>query len=520
MAYPLASPVMRGVATLLLALLAGCSSTISPPAAMPPEYASPPVTTGPFAEVAHTVAVHHGEDSSGFLLLDDNRSGLEWRLRLIDTASRSIDLQYYLWYGDNSGRLIASRLLAAADRGVKVRLLVDDLNTLLENAGSVVQRDAVVARLNAHANIEMRLFNPWSKRGIGARLGESLAEMERVNQRMHNKCLIVDNLAVILGGRNLGDEYMGLEPRFNFRDLDVLGVGPVASDVSGVFDGFWNSDWVLPASTLNIEVSDEDMQAARARMAEDLRQADSLNQIPLLPGEWSDEVGLLRAQLLPGRARIESDRPNGDQIEHVMLEATRDITRSARTELRVVNAYIIPNEQTIATLESLTARGVAVDVLTNSLASHDVPAVNSHYKAWRKPLVEAGVQLYELRHDGSTLATVADTPPVRSKSMGLHTKAMTVDRRIVYIGSMNYDPRSAAINSEMGVFIDSPELADALNTLIDRDIQPSNSWRVTLDPAGKLAWHSSAGTLSRQPARNIWQRVQDVFFMLFPKELY
>ncbi|TXS95977.1 phospholipase D family protein [Parahaliea maris] len=480
----------------------------------------PPVVSGPFSRIANQVASTHGEQYSGFLLLDDNRSGLEWRLRMIDSARQSIDLQYYLWYGDDSGRLIAYRLIAAADRGVRVRLLVDDLNTLLENSGRVSQRDTVAARLNSHPNVELRLFNPWSRRAIGGRVGESLLEAGRVNQRMHNKALIVDNMAVVLGGRNLGDEYMGLNPHFNFRDLDVLGVGPVAAQASGVFDEFWNSEWVLPASALDIPVTANDTAEARANMLSDLRQAQELSEIPIAPADWSTELAQLSSDVLPGIARVTSDRPRGKTLEHVMLEETRRAIRTARTELRVVNAYIIPNDQTIKTLQGLDSHGVSIDVLTNSLASHDVPAVNSHYKPWRKRMLEAGVNLYELRHDGSTQQTVADTPPVRSRFMGLHTKAMTIDDRTVYIGSMNYDPRSAVINSEMGVFIDSPPLAEVVNTLIDRDIQPDNSWEVSLDAEGKLIWNNSVDSVTRQPARSVWQRIQDVFFMLFPKELY
>jgi putative cardiolipin synthase len=188
--------------------------------------------------------------------------------------------------------------------------------------------------------------------------------------------------------------------------------------------------------------------------------------------------------------------------------------------LLVENAYIIPDDKTLKAIQQLRARGVTVKILTNSLASHDVPAVNSHYKKWRKPLLEAGVELHEARSDASIQALVADTPPTHGGFMGLHAKAMVVDRERAFIGSMNFDPRSANINTEMGVIIDSAAFAEALASLLERDMAPENAWLVQLDAHKNLSWTNDRETVTRQPARNWWQRVQDVFFMAFPKDLY
>jgi putative cardiolipin synthase len=203
-----------------------------------------------------------------------------------------------------------------------------------------------------------------------------------------------------------------------------------------------------------------------------------------------------------------------------MVRQIYDLAGTARSELLIINAYIIPSERTIESARALRTRGVRVKVLTNSLASHDVPAVNSHYKAWRRPILESGAELYEIRHDAAIQPEVSDTPPTQAKFMGLHSKAMVVDRQRVYIGSMNFDPRSANINTEMGVFVESGALAEALAVLIERDLSPANSWRVTLDTNGGLAWTDDRGTVTQQPARNWWQRVQDLFFMVFPSSLY
>jgi putative cardiolipin synthase len=332
--------------------------------------------------------------------------------------------------------------------------------------------------------------------------------------------MIVDNRAVILGGRNIGDEYMGLHAAFNFHDLDVLGIGPVARQTSTVFDAYWNSDWVMPASALQIPISAAELNARREELIQHLEQAPSLARFSLTPRSWSAELAALQDRLHIGASRVYSDLPSGEVIEQLMLERIHELLGSAERELLVVNAYIIPAERGIAALQKLNDQGVAIKILTNSLASHDVPAVNSHYKQWRKPILQTGTQLYEIRHDAQIQSLVSDTPPIHAKFMGLHSKAMVIDRERVYIGSMNFDPRSALLNTEMGVSIDSPGLGEALAKLIERDIQPVNSWQVELTDDGGLRWVNDEATVTRQPARNWWQRVQDVIFQVVPKEYY
>ena len=221
-----------------------------------------------------------------------------------------------------------------------------------------------------------------------------------------------------------------------------------------------------------------------------------------------------------GGSEILTDVPEAGEIAQNMLEAIRELMGSAQQELLIINAYIIPTEHGIAILRRLHEEGVHARILTNSLASHDVPAVNSHYKKWRKPILEAGAELYEIRDDAAIKDAVADTPPVSSKFMGLHSKAMVIDRRWSYIGSMNFDPRSAAINTEMGVVVDSPGLGEDLARLIERDMRPENSWQVQLVDGKSLRWVSDDEVVTRQPARSLWQRIEDVFFMMFPEELY
>jgi len=209
-----------------------------------------------------------------------------------------------------------------------------------------------------------------------------------------------------------------------------------------------------------------------------------------------------------------------DTIDQVMLEHIHGMLAAAQKEILIVNAYIIPTDRGITMLQALGNRHVEVKILTNSLASHDVPAVNSHYKKWRKSILKTGAELYEIRHDASIQSLVSDTPPTHAKFMSLHSKAMVADRERVYIGSMNYDPRSVILNTEMGVFIESQGLAQALIELTERDLLPTNSWRVELNQDGKLRWTNDNEMVTRQPARSWWQRVEDIIFMMFPKEYY
>jgi len=485
-----------------------------------PEYAMPASPTGAFARLESDIRAAHGPKASGFELIDSNEDGLRWRLALIDSAKQSIDVQYYLWYGDAAGRLLVKRLIDAADRGVKVRVLVDDLNTAIQTATSISLRDKVAAWMDKHPNVQVRVFNPWKKRDLVARVNESIFELERVNQRMHNKALIVDNRAVILGGRNLGDEYMGLHSEFNFHDLDVLGIGPVARQASAIFDSFWNSEWVMPVWALKIPITPAEEARGRETLLKLITNVKSLERFPLPPQSWSSEFAALPRRWHIGTSEVYSDLPTDGTIHQSMIAKVLELIASPQRELLIINAYIIPTERGMGTLRTLKSRGVTTRILTNSLASQDVPAVNSHYKPWRKPIVESGAELYEMRDDAAIQPLVSDTPPTHAKFMGLHSKAMVIDREEVFIGSMNLDPRSALINTEMGVVIKSPGLAEALAKLIERDMEPANSWRVELTGDGELRWVNDKETVTRQPARSWWQRVQDVFFQMFPKEYY
>jgi putative cardiolipin synthase len=524
MTRPLAPRLLpTGLFHVLVAIVFALSGCAALPERLPlgaPGYALSPQPGGLLADLESRVRHAHGTEQSAFLLLDANQEALRWRLALIDSARHSLDLQYYVWWGDEVGDLLLARVIAAADRGVKVRLILDDLSTILEDETHPRLRDASTALVDAHPNIEIRLFNAWRSRPLAGRAVEVLERMERINHRMHNKLLVADNRAAIVGGRNLGNEYFGLSPEFNFRDLDVLGIGPVARQASAVFDTFWNSNWVTPAAALPpadaAEAKAADPQVLRTKLA----AAPSLAAFPLEAEDWTGRFEQMVPLMHPGTSRVHTDTPDESAVTHHMPAAIRALMATAESELLIANAYIIPGQHALDRTRDLVNRGVDVRILTNSLASHDVPAVNSHYQPWRKPLLEAGVRLYEVRPDAATQPALADTPPTRAKFMGFHVKAMVIDERRVFVGSMNLDPRSWSINSEMGVVIDSPGLARELAATVKRDMAPENAWQVTLDGNGELVWAAGGQELRQQPARSTWQRVENVFFTFFPRDLY
>lgn len=517
-----------GVMVLALTVIAGCAGPVRAPFEAPQEErALPAAPSGLLASLEQRIQTQAGTPetidnprTSGFKLLDRSEDALRWRLALIDAATQSIDTQYYLYHGDSTGLILTSRLLAAADRGVRVRVLIDDIGTLALNPSQKKLRDSMGALMIAHPNISFRLFNSSDNRSALGRGWDFATDFEQLNHRMHNKSLTVDNRATIVGGRNIGDEYMGLHDHFNFRDIDVMGVGPVARQTSDVFDLFWNSGWVIHPDQTTRDKAEAAAPSQRAAMERELRSSQELERFPLTPQNWQSEFSALSTTLHLGSSEVLSDRPGPDGISNDLYEWITNAIPEVKAELLVTNAYLIPDTSGVDLLAGLTENGVDIQIHTNSLASHDVPAVNSHYKAWRAPMLQAGASLFEARHDAAIKDSVVDTLPVSAKYMGLHSKSMVIDRRFAIIGSANLDPRSAFLNSEMIAVIDSEGLAGELAQIILRDMAPANSWEVRLDDAGKLLWQNDVETTQRQPARDSFQPIADWFFMLFPKRFY
>jgi len=421
---------------------------------------------------------HPGE--SGFAIIRRGRAAFTDRIALAELAEKSLDLQYYLWDDDATGRILAERLIRAADRGVRVRVLVDDIG--------LAGRDAGIAALDAHPNIEVRIFNPFARRD--SRFFDFLLDMDRVNHRMHNKTMIADNAVAIIGGRNVGDIYFQVATEANYRDLDIAAAGPIVRDISNVFDHFWNGDWAVPIGALvDRPYTEQDLQARVDRMRERIIAEEDY------PYPLDEDVALLKAhltsardELIWARGQIVWDDPvamREGKFEGSMQESLFTKLDSLHEELLIESPYFVMQEPGLEKSWELRERGVRVRVLTNSLASNDVIAAHAGHAKHREELLQNGVELYEMRAD----AGVIQKRIVAAKSRAaLHTKAIVFDREAVFIGSFNLDPRSAFINTEGGLYVESPELAKQLIAYMDEGALPENSYRVLLDDDGDLVW--------------------------------
>lgn len=455
-----------------------------------------------------------GEDPgvSGFLMLLRNDEALRWRLLLADLAEETLDIQVFLWKGDASSDLLLDRVIKAADRGVRVRILVDDVHLIGE--------DRAVAALSQHPQIEVRLFNP-SKGRSGSRILygiEFLGSVKQLNQRMHNKLMVADNRFTIVGGRNIGDEYFGLNPEHNFVDFDVLALGPIAPEVSASFDLFWNSREAYPGEALLQNFKGQDLLTElREEIQLKLVENEALLVEFLTPNQdWNDYPQDLARNIVTGTAKVIYDEPLvGEDTPPVQLiESIGALALDARQELLVSSPYFIPDEAFYKDIPPLISRGIKVIILTNSLGATNHPIVHSAYKKHRKKVIKMGVALFEMRHDAAVRKEY-DTPPVVSQAFGLHAKAIVVDRRFVYVGSLNLDPRSIYLNTEFGLIIDSPALAKAVAHEFELALEPDNSFQVLLDDKDRLIWKTGEDVIKKEPARTFWQRFQSGFFGLF-----
>ncbi len=498
---------------LLVFIIHGCT-TLPPAPPQPVVNQLPPARSGVLNEISTRVTGKLETYESAFLLLSRNDDALNWRLALADHATTSIDAQYFIWQNDATGNLLFDRLLKAADRGVRVRLLVDDI--------WLAANDEVIAAIDDHPNFAIKIFNPTYTRHAVAGAFEFLAYFQELNRRMHNKLFIVDNRMAIVGGRNIGNPYFGLSEKYNFRDLDVLTTGPVVEEISSAFDEYWNAELAYPGRLLSDKYSYEDLNLLRQEIkAYFEKNAELLASYPLAPRDWSEDMHQLTRRMHRGEGHFLQDDPIVVHGEQLKLFNMLDILAApSHEELIMVSPYLIPVKGSLDDLAELSSEGVDIKILTASMASNNHTAAHSHYKKYRQRILATGAELFEFRHDPSAaIRNEADVPPIESKFISLHVKAMVGDRQRCFIGSLNLDPRALEINTENGLYIESPSLSRELADMFDTMIQPENAWRVYLDKEEQtLRWDSSAGTVDIQPARGFGQRISDFFFRLLPIE--
>ncbi len=514
----MAVPV-RWLAIPLAMSLAACASLPPPVAREPVAALARSADTGLGALAASAAEPHAG--LSGFVVLDTGREAFLQRARLIETAERSVDAQYYIWNGDRSGRYLACRLYAAAERGVRVRLILDDMN--------ILGRDAVIAALDLHPNIEVRIFNPSPDRGGPGKWLAFASEFQRLNRRMHNKSFTVDAAFGIVGGRNIGDEYFDLHPAANFRDRDVLAAGPIVARISANFDAYWNTELSYPIGLL------APREAGADDGGESIRQACIAAEAAIVPVHGpvpaADEARALVAQSLAGLSWAEAElvfdppasgREMGTDEPGPAALALRALVDGTREEILVESAYFILGDEQLARLASLRAEGVRVAALTNSLASNDLTTNHSGYARRRKAMLAAGLELFELRPDAEACVVwVQGRDDCGPAAVALHAKSAVFDRRVVYIGSFNINLRSMYLNSETVLLIHSEELAGEVAEAIELAMAPANSWRVTRESGGDIIWSGRDGERwTHEPATGYWHRVRASLFRLVPMEKY
>ncbi|RAU20422.1 hypothetical protein CU669_18385 [Paramagnetospirillum kuznetsovii] len=461
---------------------------------------------------------HRGE--SGFRLLNNGVSALMTRAALADQAERSIDLQTFIFDADEVGAFVLDHLIAAARRGVRVRLLLDDYQLELD--------DPILARLDAEPNMEVRLFNPFPDRARWSRSMQVSLNMETLGKRMHNKVLVVDGELALLGGRNISNHYFEGPSDSNFRDIEVMAAGPVATQAAESFDRFWNSAMVKPVKALDVDGhTPEAAEALADLMAQQVDDHGPAVEYRLRRDEIMQRVsspfGLIWAPAVVV-AEPPIRQPNGAAKPSSEIARAHALARkSTKREVVYESAYFIPGDRGVEVLGDMVRRGVAVKVLTNSLASTDVVAVHAVYSLYRPALLESGIQLYEYRADAKRPEPAGHRVHLGRSDSALHAKIVIYDRNRLWIGSANFDPRSNRINTEIGVMIDSPILAEVVLNGIALDFEPNHSWQLELNPGaatGPVAWIGEVeGEMTRldtEPEADLWRGLKTLFYGALP----
>jgi putative cardiolipin synthase len=498
---------------LALLVVAACAQ-------LPPRPPLPDATALPVggesrldSKVGAAEELHPG--ASGFGLLSDGRVAFAARAQTAHLAARSLDVQTYIWHADMTGHFLAQQLLDAADRGVRVRLLVDDLDARDKNYG--------FAALDAHPNIEVRMFNPLASRsGKLAKIGDFMTSMTRLNHRMHNKSWIADNRVAFVGGRNLGDEYFGASDETNFVDLDFALVGPVVRDVSASFDRYWNSRATYPVVTLSpeavtapalaklrIALANAVEETKHSAYAERLQGDDDIDR--LATGGWKLQWSSKYHFVADDPLKALED-PGAERSD--VLASLLPVMKAADTGLTMISPYFVPGKEGTAALVRGATSGRAVRVLTNSLAANDVAAVHGGYSKYRKELLRGGVHLWELKPQPGM-----KTPSSLFGSSGasLHTKALAVDGDELFVGSYNLDPRSTSLNCEQGVLVTDAELVRQFEGIFTTQSSGRRAWSLSLK-GGELSWTDGIATYDSDPMASLFQRFQAFSVRILPLE--
>jgi putative cardiolipin synthase len=533
---------------LLLYLLNGC-------AAIPYDYPRlvssalyRPEGTSLGKEIQAQAITHPG--ASGFYLLPTGVDAFAARTLMIGRAEKTLDLQYYIFHDDLLGKFVYDRLLAAADRGVRVRLLLDDWHQTPET-------DWLLATMASHPNIEVRLFNPFGthRRTFLPRVLRMVFGPQRLRGRMHNKAFIADNSVAIVGGRNIGAEYFGASEEFNFYDVDILAVGPIARGVRATFDDHWNCVLSVPISALvSRRPTPDDLKSVR-RDLETQREClkKSTYWLKVQASEVQKRINAGTTPLVWGQAEVLADHtlkcidPDDSSQAAKMTQKLKGILAGAQSELLMVTPYFVPGQAGMRLLRQMRGRNLTIKIITNSFLSSDAPLAQIGYMRYRKDLLRAGVELYEMKptlvqiqhdqerrqfggdfrrlcssfiqgggaliqHGASRIQIGGSSVQYGGSSRGaLHAKTFVLDRQTVFVGSFNFDPRSMKLDTQNGIVIHSPVLANQAAYLFYQGISPARTYRVTLLGNDDLVWITEDNEREvryyREPLSRFWPRL-------------
>jgi putative cardiolipin synthase len=506
---------------LLLASIALGACAGRPPGADFPKHESValahPEDTALGGQFLGAARQHPGD--SAFRVISVGADGFRARAQMIDAAQRTLDLQYYIFRGDETGRMLTEHLLRAVDRGVRIRVLIDD--------GDTVAGDEQILQLLSHGSAELRIYNPSKYRGhvkLVRRL-EFVLNAGRLNYRMHNKLLVADNAVALIGGRNIGNQYFQVDPESQFADDDVFAAGPIVPELSRTFDEFWNSSLAIPAEALGR------LHEARARKV----KPGGIDYAALLSsGEPYSGIMTGKLPLSWAPAQLVYDSPDKKRVVSgvipgaLMVPEVEKSIRGVQSEMLLLTPYLVPSPDELQALKELREREARVRILSNSLESCPEISAQSGYDKYRVPLLKSGVELYEVRALlGSTRGSGQSAKISRYGNYALHGKLYVFDRKKVLVGSMNFDQRSQHINTEIGVIIGSSEIAQQTARRFENMIKPENCYILALSPAGtqhksRLIWRTEQDNhkveYDREPARSGWQRLQAKLLSLLPLE--
>jgi putative cardiolipin synthase len=453
------------------------------------------------------------EDANGFYPLTEGFDAFGVRLRLMDLAEKSIDAQYFLMKPDNAGLVFAAEMLKAADRGVRVRFLLDDIFTTVE--------DDDLAILDAHPNIEVRLFNPIARKGIY--FLNYLGHFSLTNRRMHNKSFVADNRIAVVGGRNIAVEYYQLETSGEFVDFDMLAVGPVVKEVSNQFDRYWNHELSVPLSAFYNEDDKEKIQASRVLLEQEMADAGQTIYAEAIQTPVLKKFNAREASPYIALARLITDDPDKllqpvSDDQKIVASEIRQALLDAESEIIFITPYFIPRKGGIELIRKLRDKGIRITVLTNSLATNNHTPVHSAYAGYRRRLLDAGVELWEARVDAAKITT--PDGETQLDKLTLHTKGILIDRKRVFVGSLNLDPRSIDINTEMGLLVDSAEMGEWMTAGV-RERIPTIAYRVKMDEERTLSWHATIDgrevVETTEPQTTGWDRFKAWFLKIAPE---